>query len=82
MVLKSICQVGKLRPGRLQGAYRMGMGVRRVKSPNVVILPSSFWFVPAMGLSLKAQKDMPGFLNKKETLKGGSEIATTAEDSG
>lgn len=30
-----------------------------------------------MGLSLKAQKELLGSLNKKETLKGGSEIAFT-----
>lgn len=59
----------------------MGMGVRWDKSPNALILPSRFWCVPATGLSLKAQKDMLGSLNKKETLKGGCEIASTAEES-
>lgn len=35
-----------------------------------------------MGLWLKTQKDVLGSLNKKETPKGGSEIASKPETSG
>ena len=35
-----------------------------------------------MGLSLEAQKELLGSLNKKETLKGGSKIASTLRSQG